>query len=372
MVKKALGLVLVFWFIILSYMYLGRTVAAPPAELETQRQTAITKAIEIVAPSVVGINVTQLRRQRTNPLLIDPFWGRFFPETRTYPVESLGSGVIISEDGYVLTNSHVVEDAYEIIVTMSGGKQYEVEMVGFDKLSDVALLKIDDTGLPFSELGDSDDIIVGEWAIALGNPLGLFSISYMPTATAGIISGLHMDFGQKGSGQVYQDMIQTDASINPGNSGGPLVNTLGEVMGINTFILTGEGYSTGSIGIGFAIPINRVRIIADELKKHGKVERNFVTGVQVQAVDRYLQKYLRLPTSDGVIVTDIEQSSSGARSGLQIGDIIMKVEDREVKTRDDILRAIDEQFHKVGDYVTLVVWRDADLLEIQLELAERE
>ncbi|NQU66888.1 MAG: trypsin-like peptidase domain-containing protein, partial [Candidatus Marinimicrobia bacterium] len=344
---------------------------ADPLTIEDTRQTAITHAIDLVSPAVVGINVTQLKQKQGN-LKLDPFWGWYFPQNRTYTVESLGSGVIISQDGYVVSNAHVVEDAYEIIVTLPGGRRMSAELIGIDNLTDVALMKIDGNDLPFVQMGNSDDLIVGEWAIALGNPLGLFDVGYKPTATLGIISGLDMDFGLKESGHVYQDMIQTDASINPGNSGGPLANSLGEVIGINTFIITGSGYSTGSIGIGFSIPINRIREITDELKKHGKVERDFSTGVHVQSVDRYLMQYLRLPSTDGVIVTDIEKRSAGEKAGLQIGDIILEVEGNKVTTHTDILRIIDEGFLKVGDFIHLAIWRDGKQMEISLELAERK
>jgi serine protease Do len=271
-----------------------------------------------------------------------------------------------------VSNAHVVEDAHEILVTLPGGIRLNAELVGSDKLTDIALLKVDESNLPFTELGNSDDLIVGEWAIALGNPLGLFDVGYEPTATLGIISGLDMDFGLKESGRVYQDMIQTDASINPGNSGGPLVNSLGQIIGINTFILTGGGYSTGSIGIGFSIPINRVKEIIEELKKHGKVERDFSTGVHVQAIDSYLKQYLRLPSTDGVIITDIEKLSAGDKAGLLIGDIILEVEDQNIKSHTDILRVIDEGFKKVGDFVTLTIWRDGNVIELPLELADRK
>ncbi len=370
MIKNFLKVIIFVWAVILAFKAFDN-LNADPADVETSRQTAITRAIETVSPAVVGINVTQLKRKRGN-LRLDPFWGWYFPQDKTYAIESLGSGVIISPDGYVVSNAHVVEEAYEIIVTLPGGRRLNAEMVGMDNLTDIALLKIDGKDLPYAQLGNSDELMVGEWAIALGNPLGLFDVGYKPTATIGIISGVDMDFGLKESGHVYQDMIQTDASINQGNSGGPLVNTLGEVIGINTFIMTGGGYSTGSIGIGFSIPINRVKEVAEELKKHGKVERDFSTGVHVQAVDRYLKKYLRLPTDDGVIITDIEKRSSGEKAGLQIGDIILKVEGRKVNNHSDILRAIDEGFFKVGDFVTLTVWRDGKELEIPLELAERK
>ena len=337
--------------------------------IDKSRQTAITYAIEQISNSVVGINVTQLKQQQVNPFF-DPFWGGFFPYTRTFKVDNMGSGVLVSPDGYIITNTHVVDNATEIVVTLRGGKSYEALLVGMDNLTDIALVKVDDSDLPFANLGNSDELIVGEWAIALGNPLGLFDVNHQPTATAGIISGVKMDFGLKESGHVYQNMIQTDAAINPGNSGGPLVNALGEVIGINTFIMTGSNYSSGSIGIGFAIPINRVKEVAEDLKKFGKVERSYTTGVHVQAIDPVMQRYLRLPTSEGVIITDVEKRSSGERAGLQIGDVILAVDNRKINSPKDIIRVIDEGLHKVGDNVTLTILRESNSIDIQLTLEE--
>ena len=258
----------------------------------------------------------------------------------------------------------------EIVVTLKGGKSYDAALIGVDNLTDIALIKIKDVNLPFATLGDSDKLIVGEWAIALGNPLGLFDVSNQPTATAGIISGIEMDFGLKEAGHVYQDMIQTDAAINPGNSGGPLVNALGEVIGINTFIMTGSNYTSGSIGIGFAIPINRVKEVAEELKKFGKVDRSYTTGVHVQTIDPVMQRYLRLPTSKGVIVTDVEKGSSVAKAGLVIGDVILKVDGRIINSPKDIIRVIDEGLHKVGDVIKLSIIRQNNSLDIELILEE--
>ena len=337
--------------------------------IDKSRQTAITYAIEQISNSVVGINVTQLKQQQVNPFF-DPFWGGFFPYTRTFKVDNMGSGVLVSPDGYIITNTHVVDNATEIVVTLRGGKSYEAQLVGMDNLTDIALVKVDDSDLPFADLGNSDELIVGEWAIALGNPLGLFDVNHQPTATAGIISGVKMDFGLKEAGHVYQNMIQTDAAINPGNSGGPLVNALGEVIGINTFIMTGSNYSSGSIGIGFAIPINRVKEVAEDLKKFGKVERSYTTGVHVQAIDPVMQRYLRLPTSEGVIITDVEKRSSGERAGLQIGDVILAVDNRKINSPKDIIRVIDEGLHKVGDNVTLTILRESNSIDIQLTLEE--
>ena len=354
--------------VILSYQW-GTPLSAQQEGIDKSRETAITRAIEKISTSVVGINVTQLKQQQVKPFF-NPFWEGFFPYTRTFKVDNMGSGVLVSPDGYIVTNTHVVDNATEIVVTLRGGKSYEAQLVGMDNLTDIALVKVDDSDLPFANLGNSDELIVGEWAIALGNPLGLFDVNHQPTATAGIISGVKMDFGLKESGHVYQNMIQTDAAINPGNSGGPLVNALGEVIGINTFIMTGSNYSSGSIGIGFAIPINRVKEVAEDLKKFGKVERSYTTGVHVQAIDPVMQRYLRLPTSEGVIITDVEKRSSGERAGLQIGDVILAVDNRKINSPKDIIRVIDEGLHKVGDNVTLTILRESNSIDIQLTLEE--
>ena len=360
---------ILFAVVFILFCQLRTPLTAQKEDIDQSRKTAITHAIEKISRSVVSINVIQLKQQQVNPFF-NPFWEGFFPYTRTFKVDNMGSGVLVSPDGYIITNTHVVDNALEIVVTLKGGKSYDAQLVGVDNLTDIALLKIDDDNLPFAVLGDSDELIVGEWAVALGNPLGLFDISHQPTATAGIISGVEMDFGLKEAGHVYQDMVQTDAAINPGNSGGPLVNALGEVIGINTFIMTGSNYSSGSIGIGFAIPINRVKEVAEDLKKYGKVERSYTTGVHVQAIDPVMQRYLRLPTSDGVIITDVEKRSSGERAGLQIGDVILKVDDQKINAPKDIIRVIDEGLHKVGDIVKLTILRENKSMNIQLVLEE--
>ena len=339
------------------------------SDLQYSRRTAITKAIEEVSSSVVGINVTQLKQKQISPFF-DPFWGGFLPYTQTFKVDNMGSGVLVSPDGYIITNAHVIDNALEVIVTVPGGKTYDAEIIGIDNPSDIALVKIDDINLSYAILGDSDDLIVGEWSIALGNPLGLFDVNNKPTATAGIISGINMDFGLKEAGHVYQDMIQTDASINPGNSGGPLVNALGEVIGISTFIMTGSNHSSGSIGIGFSIPINRVKNVVEDLKKYGKVERSYTTGIHVQSIDKIMQKYLGLPSSKGAIVTDVEKYSSGEKAGLQIGDVILRVDNQMINSANDILRVIDEGLFKVGDLVLLKIIRNNDVEELQLILEE--
>ena len=332
------------------------------------RETKITKAIEKVSNSVVGINVTQIRK-RNNNFQFNP-WNNFFQQNNRYKVQNSGSGVLISSDGYIISNAHVVEDAYEIIVTLMGGEEYKASVIGVDYPTDIALLKINGTNFKNITFGNSDSLILGEWVIALGNPLGLFTVSDKATATIGILSGMNMDFGLKESGRVYQNMIQTDAAINSGNSGGPLINILGEVIGINTFIMTGSGYSSGSIGIGFAIPINLVKEVTEELKLYGKVERNFQTGISVQPVDKYIKQYLRLPSNNGVIITDIEKKSSGEKAGLKIGDIILQVEEKPVNSRTEILTIISESLKKTGDYITFSIWRDGRQINVKILLSE--
>lgn len=341
------------------------------SEASASRETAITRAIRAVSPAVAGINVVKLQRG-PNPyglMFDDPFFSYMLPDIYRR-VESLGSGLVISSDGYVVTNAHVVENAAEIIVTLPGGHQYDVKNIYRDPLTDLALLKIEALDLPAAKLGDSDNLVIGEWAIALGNPLGLFDVSKQPTATAGIISGLHMDFGHQASGQVYPDMIQTDASINQGNSGGPLVNADGEVIGINSFIFTGGQSSSGSIGIGFAIPINRVREIVTELKTKGRVDRSYATGLRVQAVNRDIQKYLKLPKPQGVLIKHVETGSAGDRAGLKVADVILSANGKPVNSTLDIKHVIDEDLLRAGDALDLRVWRDEKEVSVKLVLGK--
>ena len=242
-------------------------------------------------------------------------------------------------------------------MTLSDGTDHKAEIVGVDRASDIALLKLKGKDFPFLEFGDSDDIIIAEWVIALGNPFGLFDISKKPTATVGVVSGLNLDFGQQESGRVYQDMIQTDASINSGNSGGPLLNAIGEVIGINTFIFTGSRFSEGSIGIGFAIPINRAISVYKELKKYGKVDRSFWTGMDVRDLNRLVAKHLDLETEKGVLITNVEKKSPADKAGLMVGDIIIEVNGDEVINDDDIFKIIEENFLRAGDTLIMLIRR---------------
>ncbi|MFQ5751242.1 MAG: S1C family serine protease [bacterium] len=254
-------------------------------QISNSRRNAITQAVERVSGAVCGINVTQIREYFRSPIYDDPFFRLLFPE-RSFrqTVKSLGSGFLISPDGYILTNEHVVHNADEIVVVLSDGSTQNAKIVGTDYVTDIAVLKIKGENHPYINFGNSDDVIIGEWVIALGNPFGLFEINSKPTVTVGVVSAVDRDFGKQKNDRVYQDMIQTDAAINQGNSGGPLVNSLGEVIGLNTFIFTGSEYNSGSIGLGFAIPVNRIKRVLKELKKYGEVNRRFWSGLEVDDI----------------------------------------------------------------------------------------
>ncbi len=273
----------------------------------------------------------------------------------------MGSGFIIDKEGHILTNEHMVEDATQIVVNLPDGRQFPGKIQGSDPITDLAVLKIEAKDLPVAPLGDSDDMIIGEWAIAIGNPFGFLISDSKPTVTVGVISAVNRDFEPRG-GHVYQGMIQTDAAINPGNSGGPLVNAVGEVIGINTFIFTESG---GSLGIGFAIPINTAKKVIRELLRYGRV-RQIWTGLRVQRVDRLIAQSLGLPQAEGVIISHIDQRSPGEKAGLKVGDVITEVDGHLV--RDE--KEIREVFYtaQVGDEFKLTVWREGKTLEKRLKV----
>ncbi len=356
------------------------SLATPPAggpeqrnenndEISHSRRNAITAAVEKVSSAVVGINVTQIREARRGRYLEDPFFRFFFPErVPLRAVKSLGSGFLISPDGLVLTNEHVVHNATEIVVTLSDGTTANATVVGMDYVTDVALVKIDAKNLPNAELGNSDDVIIGEWAIALGNPFGLFEINAKPTVTVGVISAMDRDFGRQSNDRVYQDMIQTDAAINQGNSGGPLVNSEGEVIGMNTFIYTGSDYNTGSIGLGFAIPSNRIKRVLRDLEEYGEVNRRWTTGLVVEEITPLVARYFRLSSTDGVIVTDVEPGSPSDKAGIKVGDIITEVNGQRVQSDRDIWQVIDNSDLRGGDALQLKVFRGGRSMEFTLKL----
>ncbi len=334
-------------------------------EVSTSRRNAITEAIELVGPAVASINV----EQHVRSIPYDPFFGFMFPN-EIFPMKNSGSGVIISPDGFLLTNYHVIENADNVTVTLSGGEEYQAEIVGSDKTSDLALLKLAGTKFPYAELGSSDDLIIGEWVIALGNPFELFSVSNKPSASIGIISAINMDFGMQESGKVFQDMIQTDAAINPGNSGGPLVNALGQVIGINTFIYRDSELNRESTGIGFAIPIENAKRIAKELRTTGEVDRRVFTGLYVQPLNEKVANYLDAPFVKGVVILDIAKFSPADKFGLERGDIILTFNGVDVNNPMDIKRILYEQDIRAGDWVRLEIYRNRLHKKIKMKLAK--
>jgi serine protease Do len=345
-------------------------------DITASRRTAITRAVQDASPAIVGINVTEIR-DYTDPLddmFDDPFFERFFgrrsPRTYRREVHGLGSGFIISPDGYIITNDHVAGRASKVIVTTVGGKQYEAKVIGSDPTADVALLKIDGASLPFLKLGRSNDVMVGEWVIALGNPFGLFDINSKPTVTVGVVSNTEVNLRPQDN-RVYRGMIQTDAAISSGNSGGPLLNALGEVIGMNTVI-----YSTaqsaggaGSIGIGFAVPIDRVKAIADELRSSGSIDRNFWTGMQVQQLDENLARYLGLTNDTGVVVVEVVPNSPAASAGLAPGDVITAINGEPVRNEDDAFMLIADE--RVGAKLRIDIVRNAKTRTVELTLDRR-
>tara|TARA_B100000315_G_scaffold42916_1_gene37827 strand:+ start:335 stop:1417 length:1083 start_codon:yes stop_codon:yes gene_type:complete len=342
------------------------TVSIPYAdEISKSRETAITRAIEKVGPAVASINV----EQHISSVSYDPFFGFMYPR-EIYPMKSSGSGVVISPDGFVMTNHHVIENADKVTVTLSGGDEYEAEIIGSDETSDLALIKLSGSDFPYAELANSDDLLIGEWVIALGNPFELFSISNKPSASVGIISATNMDFGMQKSGKVLQDMIQTDAAINPGNSGGPLVNAMGQVIGINTFIFTDYEHFRGSVGIGFAIPINSARRIAEELRMTGEIDRGYSTGLIVQSVTRSISRYLDIPFVKGVIIVEVNQGSPADMTGLEPGDVILTVNGEDVNKPSDIRTVILENDLRSGDKVTLQIFRNGNYKKIKMKLGK--
>ncbi|MCK9410538.1 MAG: trypsin-like peptidase domain-containing protein [Bacteriovoracaceae bacterium] len=343
-------------------------------DITASRQNAITRTVDAVSAAVVGINVIEVREYRdpfANFFGNDPFFNQFFGN-RNYKqeVKGLGSGFIISPDGYVITNDHVAGNAKQITVTLTNGKKYQAAIIGTDLVTDVCLLKLTPEkgeSFPFVKLGNSDDVLIGEWVIALGNPFGLFDNIDKPIVTVGVVSAKGMNLNVENN-RSYRGLIQTDAVINSGNSGGPLVNSLGEVIGINTLIYTG-GVSQAYIGYGFAIPINRVKPIIEELQRKGKVERNFWTGMDVRPVDSQIARYFSLKQAQGVIVSDIQKNSPADRAGILIADIIVEINGERIINNDNLISILQES--RAGDTWKIKIYRDKKIVTIELQLEKQ-
>ncbi len=311
--------------------------------LRNSRETAVVRAAERVSPSVVTVNVIRTRQVRVRDPFDDFFGGFFgFPEGRTQAqrVPSLGSGFVVDSSGTILTNDHVVRGAERILVSLPDGRDAEAELVGADEATDVAVLRVDLPDLPVAPLGSTHDLMIGEWVVAFGNPFGNLISNPEPTATVGVISALgrHVVPARDERG-FYLGMLQTDAAINPGNSGGPLVNALGEVVGMNASIFSRGG---GSEGVGFAIPIERVLRIADDLIQHGEVRRAWV-GIDVEP-----EEADEFGRTRGVRVNRVTEGSPAWEAGIRSGDRLVAANARRLVSPLDFealrldLRAGDE------------------------------
>ncbi len=373
----SLVVVLASGFVFGHYIFKNETGNLKAGEITTTRQesrsindsrdNAITKTVKDISSAVVGINVTEMREYQ-DPFGNDPFFRQFFGD-RSYKqeVHGLGSGFIISEDGYIITNDHVVGNANKVVISMTNGEHIDAEIIGKDPSSDIAVLKIDKGGLPYIKLGNSDEVIIGEWVIAFGNPFGLFEVNQKPTITVGVVSNTGMKLNS-GENRFYRNMIQTDASINSGNSGGPLVNSLGELIGMNTLIYTGNSYSTGNIGLGFAIPINKIKKIVDQIKKNGKINRNYNIGLRVQTVDQNIAQYFKLSDKvTGVIVVSVEKGSSSDKEGIKAEDIITSVNGEKIGSDADFWGIITDL--NLGDKVKLKILRNGEEIEKDFDLS---
>jgi serine protease Do len=322
---------------------------------------AFSEIASSLSPSVVNISTTKVMKRELAPLLDDPF-SEFFSPFRDFKMpkkwkeQSLGSGVIVSPDGYIITNNHVIEQADEIRVTLFDKRSFKAKVIGADNKTDVAVVKIDADSLYAVQWGDSDKLQVGEFVLAIGNPYGLSH-----TITMGIISAV----GRANVGIAdYEDFIQTDAAINPGNSGGPLVNTKGEVIGINTAIFSKSG---GYQGIGFAVPSNMARLVMNQLIQKGKVTRGWL-GVTIQEITPELSQKFGLKTAKGALIGDVAKGSPAEKSGLRRGDIILEFNGKKVDDVGNLRNMVAQS--KVGAQIPLTILRSGKEYSINVTTSE--
>ncbi|MBX7255643.1 MAG: trypsin-like peptidase domain-containing protein [Candidatus Hydrogenedentes bacterium] len=347
--------------------------AAGQESIDQSRRTAIVTAIEKVSPAVVSVNVIELRAQRQLPPRLRDFWDMFdLPGPYTVQqrrLNSVGSGFFYRE-GYIITNYHVVEEADQVAsVTLPDGRELEVALVGIDERTDIAVLRASGANLPPVSLGNSDDLLTGEWAIAIGNPFGPLMSDSQPTVSVGVVSANHRRISPRvgGGERLYQGMIQTDAAINPGNSGGPLVNSRGQVIGINTMIFSESG---GSVGLGFAIPINRAKRVAEEIIQYGR-RRDPWAGFKVEDVANLTQgiiSQLGIQSHAGCVIQNILKDCPAYAAGLRPGDVVIGVNGQRVETSSDIDFAVWDLF--VGDPITVTAERSGQVSEFKFVIQE--
>lgn len=329
------------------------------ATVSANRHTAITDAVAKVAPTVVTVQTEIV--QRVAP---DPFGFFFGDEPTQQRSAGLGTGFIIRPDGVIVTNAHVVAGATQVSIMMRDGKTFPAKVLGSDEINDVAVLKIDASGLPVAKLGNSQNLLIGEWAVAIGNPYGFLLGNSEPSVTAGVISGTGRNLVARGEGSAaYFDMIQTDASINPGNSGGPLVDADGEVIGVNSSIYSTSG--GGSIGLGFAIPINRVVRVVDDLLEHGAVRRPWI-GVKLRVMRT---DNPREAITQGAVISTVVPGSPAEKAGLQPGDVIVREGDRPVHNQFDWEAALLDM--RVGQPANLRIRRGSREMDVTVPVADQ-
>ena len=337
------------------------TTAALPASVAGQPVPSLAPMLERVMPAVVSVNTKQVVRVR-NPFFNDPFFRRLFPEVPQERInESLGSGVIIdAAEGLVLTNHHVIDNADDVQVTLADGRTVKAEFIGSDADTDVALIRIPAGNLTEIKLGDSTQLRVGDFVVAIGNPFG-----FSQTVTSGIVSAVGRS-GIRGLG--YQNFIQTDASINPGNSGGALVNLQGQLVGINTASFNPQGSMAGNIGLGLAIPSNLARDVVDQLIKHGEVVRGTL-GIESQNLTPQLAQSLGLSETRGALVTRVLAGSGAAAAGLKPGDVVVSANGQRVDSAQALHNI--EGLQAVGTTLTLDIRRDGKAQQLKAGLKEQ-
>ena len=325
-------------------------------QISAQRTTAITAAVARVAPTVVTVQTEVVEAVPRD------FYEQFFGgKSGRRTLSGLGSGFVVREDGVIVTNAHVISGATRISVAFRDGTTYQAKLLGADETNDLAVIKVEAKGLPVAPLGSSSDLLIGEWAIAIGSPFGFLLANTEPSVTAGVVSGTGRNLAAESSGEgIYVDMIQTDASINPGNSGGPLVNALGEVIGVNSSIYTPSG---GSVGLGFAIPINRAKRVTEDLLAHGVIRRPWV-GIKLQNAVRGVAR----TQAPGVLVSSVVPGSPAARAGVQGGDFLIQSRNRQIHSTYDW--EAERLELRVGDDVPLVFRRGTREIRANVRVAD--
>jgi serine protease Do/serine protease DegQ len=343
----------------LSAQLAGAAQGAMPVPLDPKGLPTLAPMLAQVTPGVVNISVTSRDPAESNPLLRDPFFRRFFniPDQQAKPQQSAGSGVIVdAARGLVLTNHHVIKDAQEVTVTLKDRRQLRARLVGSDPGTDVAMLRIPPERLSAVRFGDSDALSVGDFVVAIGNPFGIGQ-----TVTSGIVSAL----GRTGLGiEGYEEFIQTDASINPGNSGGALVNLRGELIGINTAII---GPAGGNVGIGFAIPVNMIRSVMDQLLRFGEVKRGRI-GVTTDDLTPDMARKLGIGITEGAVIVAVDPKSPAQSAGLRARDIVVAANGKPVRNSIDVRNRVG--LTPVGEEVELRVLRGGESLTVRARVAE--